>query len=425
MQREITRASVLAAFAASVGMFVGATPMISATASLFIKPLAAEFDLSRTAISAILLMSPWTVALLAPFGGRALDRWGVRKVILPVLAIFAACHFLLYFTNSIWQVIFFYVVLGACASVHTYSAYTKVIAMWFTRNRGLALGLMIASGSALGGALIPQLVRPWIDEYGWRAAYAGMGLIITFWGGPILFLFLREPAGVIQKKGDAPLAPLQGLARAEAFKTRTFWTIFALILLSPMAIIGTAGHSFPMLTERGFNAVTATTALSFIYIGGMIGQLSSGFLLDRINSPKIVIPYFACAMAGVVIMHTTSNPAFLIPGAMLLGLGQGSELGITAYLTTRYFGLKAYGAIYGILYGVASFGVGIGLMSMGIIHDIADGYGPMKFVFIGAMSLVILLVLTLPRYVYKRQSDPETGESVALSSKAAPANADS
>jgi MFS family permease len=191
---EFTRSAVLTAIGCAIGMAAGPTPMVSAVAGLFMKPLAGEFGLSRTAISAILLLSPLVVSLCAPTGGRLIDKFGVRRVLLPVVLLFAAANAAMWLVHSLWHYVALAAVISACISVHCYASYTKVLALWFRRRRGVITGLSIACGSGLGAAVIPQLVTPWIAEHGWRYAYLGIAAIIAFVALPALALLVREPA---------------------------------------------------------------------------------------------------------------------------------------------------------------------------------------------------------------------------------------
>lgn len=391
---EFTRPALLATFACVVGMSAGPTPMVSAVAGLFMKPLAAEFGLSRTGISAILLMSPLAVGLFSPFGGRLLDRHGVRRVLLPVVLCFAAANAAMALVSQLWHYIALGVVISACVAVHCYSSYTKVLAGWFALRRGTVTGLAIASGSGLGAAVIPKLVQPWIADHGWRMAYMGLGAIVLFWAFPVLALFLRESgAGPAQTA-----APRTGATPAQAMRSATFWKLALAMACAPFAIVGTVGHLFPMLTERGVDPAQAATCVSLIYVGGMIGQMSAGFLLDRVNSPRVVLPYFVGALLGVVLLHIWGGAGVLKPGAVALGLGQGAEMSILSYLAARYFGLAHYGAIYGRLFGFANLGIAGGLVGMGLAHDITGGYGVMGPVLAGALLVSVLAFATLPSY---------------------------
>jgi MFS family permease len=398
---EFNRQSILVALAAGFGMFVGPTPMASAVASLFMVPLTREFGLSRTVISLIQMVQPVTVALVSAWAGRALDRYGVRRVLLPAVLLFAAGNVTMGLTQSLWQLIAGYIVLGVCVSVHCYSSYTKVLSQWFVEHRGLVMGVAITFGSGLGAVIIPQIVSPWMQTHGWRSAYFLLAAIILLLGFPLLYFFLREPvAGAATRAESTHL--LEGQTRSEALRTLTFWLIAAVMFLAPMSIVGTLAHSFALLTERGFSAPQAATALSSIYIGGMTGYFTSGALLERVKSPRVASVYYAAALLGMWTLHGATVARWLVPAAILLGLGQGAEMCIAAYLTSRYFGLKAYGAIYGTFYAIGNAGIAAGIFSMGLAHDIAGNYGPMRMVFMVNLFIVLLIFAALPRYRYAR-----------------------
>jgi MFS family permease len=399
---EFNRKSMLVAMAAGFGMFVGPTPMASAVASLFMVPLTREFALSRTAISLIQMLQPVTVALVSTWAGHALDRYGVRRVLLPAVLLFAAGNVYMGLTQSLWQLIAGYILLGVCVSVHCYASYTKVLSQWFVVHRGLVMGVAITFGSGLGAVIIPQLASPWIQSHGWRSTYFLLAAIIMLLGFPLLYFFLKEPAFAANTKAQSAHL-LEGLTRTEALRTLTFWLIAGVMFLAPMSIVGTLAHSFALLTERGFSAPQAATALSSIYIGGMMGYFTSGTLLERVSSPKIALLYYAAALSGMWILHGAQDARWLVPAAILMGLGQGAEMCVAAYLTSRYFGLKAYGAIYGTFYSIGNAGIAAGIFSMGLAHDIAGSYGPMRSVFLVNLAIVLVICAALPRYRYARE----------------------
>jgi MFS family permease len=406
--REFNSGSIKALIGSWMGMFVGTGPLIAATTSLFMVPLSKEFGLTRTVISAVALIAPATIAVFSPIFGRALDRWGVRRVVLPVVVLFALAHFALWKVVSEWQLIALYVFLGICGSVHCMTAYTKVVSLWFSRNRGLAIGLIVSLGNSGGAAIAPQFVRLWIRDYGWRGAYLGMGLVITCLGLPVLFWLVREPSQARPRESKAlpeaqlaqPEAQLQGLSRREAAGTLRFWMLLVVIFLSPMCVMGTVAHCFPLITERGFSAALGATAISFIYCGGLLGNLTAGFLMDRIESPRIVIPYLGAALVGVAILHHVHTGALMLTGAAVLGICQGSEMGIAAYLTTRFFGVRSFGGIYGILFAVANVGAATGILTMGYLHTRAGSYAPVAIVFEISLAVMVAIACLFPGYAF-------------------------
>jgi MFS family permease len=399
--KEFTSASIIAAVVAWIGMSIGPNSMVSASMSLFIAPLTKEFHLSRTTISAILLISPWTTAFFSPLAGRAIDRFGLRRVLLAGTLLFAQASMSRAFVMAPWPLAITFLVVSIASAMNSSVGYAKLVSLWYSHHRGLILGLVTALGAGAGSAIVPQVMRVVIHAYNWRIAYFSLGAYILILPLPLLFFMMREP-GRSNNVADIRRAEanLPGLTRAQAIRTPTFWLIFAAIFLASMALIGTTAHAVPLLTERGFSSLIGTTAISCFFFGGIAGQLTAGFVADRINSQRVVLPYFLSALVGAMIVHTATQTGVLLGGALLMGLGQGAEIAFAAYLTSRYFGLKAYGGIYSLFFAASNVGIGVGLMTMGVAHDYFGSYRPMTYVFGGALALSSICIALIGPYAY-------------------------
>ena len=75
---------------------------------------------------------------------------------------------------------------------------------------------------------------------------------------------------------------------------------------------------------------------------------------------------------GLFLIETDSMTVRLI-SAVVLGFSGGTQTHILPYLTTRYFGLKAFGKIYGVLASIVATGVGLG--QLGLLGDGVDQIG--------------------------------------------------
>lgn len=390
-----------AAFAAWMGFFVGPNAILSSTQGLFMVPMATSFGLNRTLISVVLLISPLGVTLCLPAAGRAMDRYGLRKVIIPGLVLFGGLSILLAATRTVWQLVLLTALISVTAAMHSSVGYAKLIAQWFDRKRGTVLGLAVALGSGLGSAIFPQLMRVLIQDYDWRIAYVGLGAIVLVLGLPIMLFALREPArNSDTTSAETADAAQPGASLQEALRSPTFWLVFSAILFTMTALLGTVIHAFPMLTERGFSPQIATTAVSCVFLGSVAGQFSSGLLLDAWQSPRAAMPYFVVALIGVLIVHSTTSSATLLVGAALLGTALGAENALGAFLTSRYFGLRAYGSIFSWTFAAACLGAAVGLLLMGLAHDLAGSYAPMRWVFGVFVGIGVLCTALLGPYRY-------------------------
>jgi predicted MFS family arabinose efflux permease len=60
--------------------------------------------------------------------------------------------------------------------------------------------------------------------------------------------------------------------------------------------------------------------------------------------------------------------------AIVIGLGMGAEVDVLAYMTSKYFGLRRYGVLFGILIGLYGVGVGLGSVVAGQVYDVTGSY---------------------------------------------------
>ena len=135
-------------------------------------------------------------------------------------------------------------------------------------------------------------------------------------------------------------------------------------------------HIVALLTDRGIALQTATTALSGTGIALLAGRVLSGWLLDRLWGPYVAVGFFVMPMIGIAILASEASGAAPFVGAMACGLGIGAEIDLMAFFASRYFGLRNYAKIYGTMFGMFGFGVGLGPTLSGISFDRFHSYTP-------------------------------------------------
>lgn len=399
--RELTPAALRAAIGVWIGFLVGPNVMLASTNGIFMRDLTAAFDVSRGTISGALAASVWLVGAMAPFAGRTMDRFGTRRMILIGATLFGACILGISQAQNFTQFLMLQVALAVAATLHGAIGYSKVAATWFDRHRGLVLGLCVAFGSGLGQIVMPKVTLALIEHFGWREAYMGIAAIVLLAGLPLIFALVRLPPDGAAAGNPVAAADRPGFTRAEALRQRSFYLVFGAIFFACLALIGLIQHIVPMLIERGLTPASATTVLSIVFVGVLLGESSAGIIIDRFNTPRVVLPYFAVALLGLLIITTASSMPVLLAGAVMMGLGLGCETGLNAYLTSRYFGLRNFGEIFGLTFLAVTFGIGTGLFVVGAAHDMSGSYAPAKFIVGGAMGLSLICLSLLGPFPFK------------------------
>jgi MFS family permease len=398
---------LLLAIAAVVGMMTNMPSIVGATFSLFLEPVSHEFGWGRDSMSTAVLIAFTVTTLLYPLVGRLVDRRGARLVVLPgILLLGASVMSLAFLRGSALQFDVQFFLVAAAGTLVSGVVYGRALAGAFNGNRGKALGICLGVGGGLGAALSPPIAHLLIEHLGWRSAYIGLGLLPIVVAFPVIFFLLKGERPLRSANPQAAEAPVQfGLTVAQALRRPALWLIFVAIFLSCFANNGLLVHLAPLLTDRGISLGVATAALSTVAIATSIGQFASGFLLDRINSPRVGIPFVASVLIGLLLIDHGSTSAAMLCGVALFGLGIGSEYSLMPYYISRYFGLRGFGQLYGGIYAFASIAGGLGPFVMGRVFENTHSYRNALMVFEAGIVLTIVCIATLGRYMYAPGGD--------------------
>lgn len=398
--------------ASVLGLIVGTGSINVFAFGVFLKPISDDLGVGRGVISAAGGLTSILSSLASPFFGKLLDKWGIRPVLLPTIVLFAvavSCLSLLQASPLYLYTLF--PIVGLASVGQTPAAYSKAVSAWFDRQRGLALGIALA-GVGLGTAIVPQLCVRLIGAFGWRGAYIGLGGAILLLAFLPVALFVREPAKAATAKAAAlPEQEAPGFGLAETLKgSWRFWALTLAFFLGATAINGTLTHIVPLLTDRGLPIAVATAALSASGVMMIVGRVFSGYCLDKIFGPYVAIAFFLCPLTGIVLLYSGAAGAVPLIGTVLCGLGIGAEFDLMAYFVGRYFGLRSYGVLYGLMFGLAQIGNAVGSNIMGWSYQLLHSYEPAFLIFAASLVITCLMFIPLGPYAFAPRSESEPGQ---------------
>jgi MFS family permease len=395
----------LVVVASVLGLLVGSGPILIFSSGVFLKPVSAELGVTRGDLSSALMLAALCTAVTLPFFGWLLDRVGTRRVMMPGIVLYglAVAAFGLMQAQPVFVIPLIYAVVGVTGSVQTPIAYAAVVTQWFDRERGLALGIATA-GVGLGVALLPPFLAMLIGAFGWRYAYLGLGIAVLVLAWLPVALFVREPPSLAQAAARQPDSGrtdvLPGTTAAAAFRQWRFWALTIAFFFGVMAINGTLTHVIPLLTDRGIAPQDAAFIFSFAGYAIILGRILAGWCLDRFWGPHVAMVFFAVPIVGIALLAGGATGLIPLVGAVLCGAGIGAEIDLMAFLVSRYFGLRAYGKIYGVMFAVFGVGTGLGPALSGISFDRFHSYGPIFVVYAVALVITCALFIRLGPYPY-------------------------
>lgn len=399
----------LIVLASALSHMVGQGAINVFAGGVFIGPVAAGLGIGRGVMSSAIGLSSIMTALTVPILGRLVDRFGVRPILLVSIIAFALA------TAALSQLQLFllfplFAMSGICGAAQTATPYSKVVVGWFDRERGLALGLMLI-GVGLGGILAPQLAALLIGGFGWRTAYAGMGIAIVLVAFIPTALFIREnPRTMGGAEGMLP----PGMTFREATSCWQYWFLVAAFFLSSIGINGLIIHVVPLLTDRGLAVGAATAILSASGIAGIISRVLCGYLMDKIFAPYVGIGFLLLPMLGVALFASGLGGYAPLLGMICVGAGLGAEIDLMSFLIGRYFGLRAFGALHGLMFTGFLLGQAGGASVLGWSQQLLGSYLPGFALLEILFVLGCILLALLGPYRYPAASDSRAALSPVL-----------
>jgi MFS family permease len=354
--------------AAVVGMCLGGTALPIYAFGVFIKPLSETFHWSYSAISGWAGFTCLGVLLAAPSVGALADRFGAKVVVLaaiPLLALTLAGvgaigpHLWLFYLAAL---------LFGCLSAATGAVtYSRTVNSWFRSGRGMALGVMSA-GIGLGGSLGPPAVQACVSAYGWRIAFVLVGLSALL-PLPLVLAWFKD-------RRDAPAAAsvpaAVGYTLREAVRQPIFWALGTAFLLYSLST-GFFFNLIPFFIESGVSRGRAAAYAGLLGASLTVSRMVTGVIMDHFHA-AVVCSCVVLAEALALASFGLFGPRYVVLAIVAMGLGHGCEVNCSGYCTARYFGLKAYGKIFGVFSTVMYLGYGLGPMCFSALHDHFGAY---------------------------------------------------
>lgn len=369
--------------AASIGIAMG-TALSHYTLSLFGPPMLAEFGWTKAQF-ALIGSLPLITAILIPVAGRFTDRFGAR--VAAMIGFTAVPLGFLAFTIMSGNIVEFfaiYVVQHVFGILTTSLVFARVIVERFDSARGIALSILM-TGPPLSGAVAAPLLGELIQADGWRAGYVALAALSGVGGWLAVLLIGRGGQRAERKNPAAHLG----------------WGEFFALIRHPIFLLAVGGMflvNVPqsvassqlklVLFESSVGDDAANWMLSLYAIGVIVGRFASGFALDRIPTHFVAIAALGLPAIGLLVMASPVDMMWiLLIAVLLIGLAQGAEGDIGAFLISRRFDMKNYSLLLSFMTLAILTGNAIGSLILSFTLVLTDSYAP--FLVLCAVATVI------------------------------------
>ncbi|MBV9510932.1 MAG: MFS transporter [Caulobacteraceae bacterium] len=369
-----------------------------------IRPLAFEFGWRRAQISVGVTLTTVSGVVAAPLVGVLVDKLGARRVALAGICLYAIGLVGVGLSGpSIWSWYLAWAYVAVVYFLTSSLVWALGVASRFHQSRGFALAAG-NTGIAAASTLAPIVTVLISKAYSWRAVYFTLGGFAFVVGLATTWLLFFD-AGDLIRVGRRSVATHAGHSTGEgvdllqAIRSPTFWQLALAVLIFSYCSSTLVVHSQAILVDNGVKPGAAALYAMLAGPSLVVGRLSAGALLDKVHTRFVATSLFAFeAVAVLLLLNLRNTPTHLASIYIFSGLALGAEYDMLSYATSRYFGLRRYGSILGVLYGFSGVGAGLGPLAGGIIYDSFGGYADDLVGMIVVLTLGGILTAALVRY---------------------------
>src|SRR5262245_11589426 len=298
-------------------------------------------------------------------------------MLVATVALAGAAFALVGSVTALWQLYLYVGILGGIGMSSFYLLTAATVAHWFDDRRGLALALALV-GFSLGYITAGPIAAALITRVGWRAAYALLGGgcgVVTL----LAAITVRLPRAAERHRpraaapsGAEPVAPSVTLRPALA-DPRQWYLNASWLLLGGVAMM-TSVHVVPFARDHGVSLAGASLTLTAYGLGSVCGRLASGAISDRLGTVVTIRAGYMAQIAALTMLLLVPSRDMVLASLVVFGIGFAASDTMVTKVIPDVFGVRAIGAIMGVLTLGWRAGAAAGPAAAGFLYDATSSY---------------------------------------------------
>jgi len=367
---------------------------------LFNAPIRNELGITHGQFGSIYAVATIFSSLLFIWVGKKIDDFKLISYSFFVIILLFFSSLFFSYINSIYFLaigIFLMRFSGQGLMSHTSST---AISRYFEKSRGRALSA-IWLGLSTAEFILPVLVIYFLTIYSWRGIWQGISIIVILIL-PLIINFTIKKINFESREGDIKVKlniKIKSWKRSEVLKDFRFYIISSNMLAMPWIFTGMAVYQSFISDSKLWEAYTIPKAFMVYSVASIITLFSSGFLVDKFTSRKLIpIMNIPLLLAMVVLFYSKQEiSAYFFLGLIGISNGFGNILGSSTW--AEIYGVKYIGSIKALTTAFMVFSTALGTAVFGILIDNGFTIENIAFIcgsyIIGSISILMLFKKTL------------------------------
>ena len=362
---------------------------------LFNAPIRNELNITHGQFGSIYAIATIFSSLLFIWAGKKIDDFRLLNYSFFVIILLFFSSLFFSFINNIYFLAFGIFLMrfsGQGLMSHTSST---AISRYFEKSRGKALSA-IWLGLSSAEFILPVLIIYFLTIYSWRSVWQGISIIVILIL-PFVINFTIKKINFESRESNLTTktkTKIKSWKRNEVLRDYRFYIISSNMLAMPWIFTGMAVYQSFITESKLWEVYTIPKAFMVYSIASIITLFSSGFLVDKFTSRKLIpvmnIPLF---LAMVVLFYSKQEvSAYFFLGLVGISNGFGNILGSSTW--AEIYGVKYIGSIKALTTAFMVFSTALGTALFGALIDIGFTIENIAFIcgsyIIASISLLVL-----------------------------------
>lgn len=328
---------------------VGTLPGRTQGLGLITEALLRDLQVGRVAFARINLFATLLGALFALGVGRLIDRFGSRAVLTVVAAALGAVVFWMSGVKGVAAVAMLITLTRGLGQSALSVVSITIVGKWFVRRLNAAMAVYTVALSVGFMAAFPS-VGAAVNGYGWRAAWAGIGLALLLGLAPLGWLLVRrspEACGIAPDGESAAEEGAGGHTLWQALATPAFWVFGLSSAVYGLIASGIALFNESILAERGFDASVYYRSLVVVAMTSLAGNFLGGWLASKWSMNRLLALAMALLACSLLALPHVKTESHVVAYAVVMGLAGGFVIVIFFSFWSLAYGRSHLGKIQG------------------------------------------------------------------------------
>jgi len=380
--------------------------------SVFMTPMETEMGWTRAEVSGAFSLMLLVMGVMAYPVGAWVDKYGARAL-MSVGSVLASLLVIAW--SQVQDLTMLYLIWGAigvCGAAVLYDPAFAVVAVWFNRQRSLALAI-ITFAAGLASTIFVPTADFLLANYGWRDAIVILGVFMAVTTIiPHALVIRRNPesmgllldGGVIDSDDEKEkvVPKIIHFTLDETLHTRFFWIMTLAFTFSYTAASAVRVHFIPYLIDVGIDATTAAYAAGAIGIMQVVGRVLYAPLDTRLSAKMMVIFFFTIQMFSYFVLFIGVSLGWIAVFVIVFGVAYGASTLLRPAIIADMFGTDYFGRILSVMMIPLTIAGTLAPYLAGVLYDVSGNYDGLLWLIAILGVFAAALAFIMPnRPVYK------------------------